>query len=116
MHSAAGPTRFSVASDRIAIEVACALPDRQLVLALEVPTGCTAGEALALSGIFGLQPVLDPAHCTIGIFGHEVGNDRILQAGDRVEVLRPLLDDPRERRRRLARQGATMGKRSAGDR
>jgi putative ubiquitin-RnfH superfamily antitoxin RatB of RatAB toxin-antitoxin module len=105
-----------VASDRIEIEVACALPDRQVVLALEVPAGCTAGEALALSGIFALQPALEPARCAIGIFGREVGNDRILQAGDRVEVLRPLLDDPRERRRRLARQGATMGKRSAAGR
>ncbi len=102
-----------MASERIAVEVACALPDRQVVLPLEVPAGCTAGEALAQSGIFALQPALDPARCGIGIFGEEVGADRVLRAGDRVEVLRPLLDDPRERRRRLARQGATMGKRSA---
>jgi len=103
-----------VAAERIAIEVACALPDRQVVLPLEVPAGCTAGDALAQSGIFALQPALDPSRCGIGIFGREVASDWILQAGDRVEVLRPLLEDPRERRRRLARQGATMGKHSAG--
>ncbi|HEY5559200.1 MAG TPA: RnfH family protein [Steroidobacteraceae bacterium] len=103
-----------MAAERIAIEVACALPDRQVVLPLEVPAGCTAGEALTRSGIFALQPALDPARCGIGIFGREVGSDERLRAGDRVEVLRPLQDDPRERRRRLARQGATMGKRSAG--
>jgi putative ubiquitin-RnfH superfamily antitoxin RatB of RatAB toxin-antitoxin module len=105
-----------VAAERIAIEVACALPDRQVVLPLEVPAGCTSGQALTLSGIFALQPELDPARCAIGIFGREVGSDLVLRDGDRVEVLRPLQDDPRERRRRLARQGATMGKRSAGGR
>lgn len=105
-----------MAAERIAVEVACALPDRQVVLPLEVPAGCTAGEALAQSGIFALHPALDPARCGIGIYGEEVGSGRVLRAGDRVEVLRPLLDDPRERRRRLARQGATMGKRSAGGR
>ena len=103
-----------MAAERIAVEVACALPDRQIVLPLEVAAGCTAGEALAQSGILALQPALDPARCGIGIFGQEVASDRVLRAGDRVEVLRPLLDDPRERRRRLARQGATMAKRSAG--
>ena len=103
-----------MAAERIAVEVACALPDRQIVLPLEVPAGCTAGEALTQSGIFALQPALDPASCGIGIFGQEVGSDRVLRAGDRVEVLRPLLDDPRERRRRLAREGATMARRSAG--
>lgn len=103
-----------MAAERIAVEVACALPDRQIVLPLEVPAGCTAGEALRRSGIFALQPALDPAGCGIGIFGQEVASDRVLRAGDRVEVLRPLLDDPRERRRRLAREGATMARRSAG--
>lgn len=103
-----------MAVERIAVEVACALPDRQVVLPLLVAAGCTAGEALAQSGIFTLQPALDPGNCGIGIFGQEVDAGRVLQAGDRVEVLRPLLDDPRERRRRLARQGATMGRRSAG--
>jgi len=103
-----------VAAERIAVEVACALPDGQIVLPLEVPAGCTAGEALTQSGIFALQPALDPARCGIGIFGQEVASERVLRAGDRVEVLRPLLDDPRERRRRLAREGATMAKRSTG--
>lgn len=100
--------------ERIAIEVACALPDRQSVLALEVAEGCTAQQALDASGIFALYPELDPAACAVGIFGHEVARDRRLRAGDRVEVLRPLTEDPRERRRRLAREGRSMGRRSAG--
>lgn len=91
-------------NERIAVEVACAVPHRQTVIALEVAKDCTAGQALEQSGIFALFPELDPAACAVGIFGHEVARDRRLQAGDRVEVLRPLAEDPRERRRRLARE------------
>lgn len=102
------------AADGIAIEVACAERDRQTVLALQVPAGCTAGEALALSGVLAQHPGLDPARCGIGIFGHEVSRDHVLANGDRVEVLRPLPEDPRARRRRLAREGKAMGGGSAG--
>jgi putative ubiquitin-RnfH superfamily antitoxin RatB of RatAB toxin-antitoxin module len=100
--------------DRIAIVVACAEAGRQTVLALEVPAGCTAGEAIERSGILARHPAIDAASCGIGIFGREVTRERVLAAGDRVEVLRPLAEDPRERRRRLARQGRSMNARSAG--
>jgi uncharacterized protein len=99
--------------ERIAIEVACAEAGRQTVLPLEVEIGCTAAEAIELSGILALHPAVDPANCALGIFGREVPPGRVLEAGDRVEVLRPLAEDPRERRRRLARQGRSMGRDSA---
>ncbi len=105
-----------MASERIAIEVTCAEADLQTVMALEVPIGCTAGEALDRSGIFARHPGIDPALCRVGIFGREVTREYRLREGDRVEVLRPLTDDPRERRRRLAQKGATMGKGSASGR
>ncbi len=114
MHSAVAPGRCSVAAEDIAVEVVCAEAGRQTVLQLRVAPGCTVAEALAQSGIFALHPGLDPARCGVGIFGREVAGDRPLCAGDRVEVLRPLLQDPRERRRRLARRGGTMGRGSAG--
>ena len=100
--------------ERIAIEVACAEADRQTVVALEVPVGCTAGEALLLSGVLARHPGIDARDCGVGIFGQEVPRERVLRAGDRVEVLRPLAEDPRERRRRLAREGRSMKAGSAG--
>lgn len=100
--------------ERIAVLVACAEAGRQTVIELEVPVGCTAGEAIEHSDILARHPALDPSACGIGIFGREVARDRVLAAGDRVEVLRPLAEDPRERRRRLARQGRSMSGRSAG--
>lgn len=101
-------------AERIAIKVVCAEPARQTILALDVEAGCTAGEAVERSGILAMHPGIDAAHWGIGIFGREVTRDHRLQDGDRVEVLRPLQDDPRERRRRLAKQGGTMGKKSGG--
>jgi putative ubiquitin-RnfH superfamily antitoxin RatB of RatAB toxin-antitoxin module len=114
MHSRAVHGKCSVGAERIAIEVACAEAGRQTVLALEVPAGCTAEEALGLSGILALHPAIDATACGVGIFGVEVPRSRVLQAGDRVEVLRPLAEDPRERRRRLAREGRSMNAGSAG--
>ena len=101
-------------TERIAIEVACAEADRQTVVALEVPAGCTAGEALLLSRVLARHPGIDARDCGVGIFGQEVPRERVLRAGDRVEVLRPLVEDPRERRRRLAREGRSMKAGSAG--
>ena len=100
-----------MAGERIAVEVVLAEAERQTVLRLELPAGTTAGEALAASGIFARHPGVDPARCAVGIFGREVARDRRLLDGDRVEVLRPLLQDPRDRRRQAARANR---KRSAG--
>ena len=104
-----------MAAERIAIEVACAEAQRQTVLPLEVPAGCTAGEAVERSGILALHPSINAATCGVGIFGREVPRERVLAAGDRVEVLRPLVEDPKERRR-LAREGRLMRRGSAGRR
>ncbi len=100
-------------AERIAIEVVCAEAERQTVIALEVEDGCTAAGAIERSGVFVRHPGLDPGVCGVGIFGREVARDQKLRAGDRVEVLRPLAEDPRERRRRLARRDVPVGGRSA---
>lgn len=93
----------------VAIEVACALPERQLVVPLEVPVGTTALEAVALAGIVAAFPevAIDPAR--IGIHGRLLGTRGLapaaryaVRAGDRVEVYRPLLADPKIARRRRA--------------
>lgn len=101
-------------AEPIAVVVACAEAGRQTLLPLAVPAGCRAWEAVERSGILARHPAIDAAACGVGIFGVEVPRGRVLAAGDRVEVLRPLPEDPRVRRRRLAREGRSMGARSAG--
>lgn len=85
------------------IEVAYAAPREQLIVSLRVPEGTTAAEAVDLSGIRVRFPEIE-AHPPLGIFSHKVEPDHVLGAGDRVEIYRPLIADPKEVRRRKARQ------------
>jgi len=96
--------------DTILVEVAYACPERQLILEVEMPRGTTAIEAVRLSGIEEQFPEIDLDANRLGIFGKLCKNDRPLNAGDRVEIYRPLLVDPRAARRELAAAGKSMGK------
>lgn len=96
--------------ETIEVEVAFALPERQLILKAEVPVGTTAIEAARLSGIEEQFPEIDLGRHRLGVFGKLCKPDRVLNAGDRVEIYRPLLVDPRTARRELAAAGKSMGK------
>lgn len=98
-----------MADDAIRVEVVYAAPDRQRLIELNVPAGATVMDAIRSSGLLMEFPGIDTTH--IGIFGEHVGPDRPLENGDRVEIYRPLIADPKEVRRELARQGRTMGRR-----
>ncbi|MGD8378017.1 MAG: RnfH family protein [Gammaproteobacteria bacterium] len=95
---------------QIAVEVAHARPERQLVLRLDVPEGTTVLEAVRRSGILERFPSIDLAHNRLGVFGKLVKPDQVLREGDRVEIYRPLVADPKEARRRRAAAGRTMGR------
>ena len=95
----------------IPVEVAYARPERQLILSVEVPSGTTAQEAIRLSGIEEEFPEIDLAKNRIGVFGKLCKPDRVLQAGERVEIYRPLTADPKQVRRELAASGKSLGKR-----
>jgi len=87
---------------RLNVEVAYALPDRQVLLALEVAPGTTVREAIEQSGIMQHFPALDTAGGRLGIFGKRVKRDAVLKDGDRIEIYRPLIADPKDSRRRRA--------------
>ena len=93
----------------IKIEVACALPDKQRIVRLDVESGCSARAAVEQSKIQEEFPDLDIANCQLGVFGLVVEDSQRLCSGDRVEVYRPLINNPRDSRRALAARGATMG-------
>lgn len=88
------------------VEVAYARPDRQEVIAVDVPEGTTALEAVRLSGIVELFPEIDPDSNDMGVFGKviKVPAKHVLRAGDRVELYRPLLIDPKQARLNRARK------------
>jgi uncharacterized protein len=97
--------------ETIEVEVAYARPERQLILKVEVPAGTTAIEAVRLSGIEEQFPEIELGKTRLGVFGKLCKHDRPLNSGDRVELYRPLVTDPRAARRELAAAGKSMGKR-----
>ena len=89
-------------ADAIAVEVAYALPDKQAIIPLRVPPGTTAREAVARSGIEKQFPGLQTEGADLGVFGKAVPPEHPLSSGDRVEIYRPLLIDPKEARKERA--------------
>ncbi|MCU0977466.1 MAG: RnfH family protein [Steroidobacteraceae bacterium] len=75
-----------------------------------VEAGTSVAEAVGRSGALGEHPELDPAALGYAIYGRAVRPDQAVEEGDRIEVLRPLVHDPKTRRRALAREGRTLGR------
>lgn len=86
----------------IDVEVAYALPDCQVIVALRVPAGTSAREAVRRSGLLQRFPAIDLRGGGLGIFGQRVSPNTPLDSGDRVEIYRALAIDPKEARRRRA--------------
>lgn len=89
---------------KIHVEVAYALPGKQAILGLDVPEGTTALEAAQQSGIADRFEGIDLENAKLGIFASVVSPRQVLREGDRVEIYRPLVADPKEvRKERAAR-------------
>ncbi|MGH8548539.1 MAG: RnfH family protein [Methylococcales bacterium] len=86
----------------MAIEVAYALPELQVVLSIDLEPGSSVKTAIECSGILERFPEIDLARNSVGIFGSVCGLDQRLTHGDRIEIYRPLVQDPKEARRRRA--------------
>jgi putative ubiquitin-RnfH superfamily antitoxin RatB of RatAB toxin-antitoxin module len=87
------------------VSVVYALPDKQIIQNLSVSEGCTVEQAVAQSGLLTRFPEIARTELHCAIYGRVVPLDRRLESGDRVELLRPLLIDPKESRRRAAARG-----------
>ena len=92
------------------IEVVFALPGRQELISLTVDPDTTVETAISLSAIGDRFPDEDFSSYQTGIWGKLVNRDHPLEEGDRLELYRPLLIDPRDARRKLALSGNSMGK------
>ena len=96
----------------ISVEVVYAAVDRQVLIRLQVPAATTVLGAVTASGIARQFPDLKPEQCPLGIFGKVVADPQLrrLEEGDRVEIYRPLLADPKEVRRLRAEKAAEAKK------
>ena len=91
----------------ITIEVGYAKPDDQLLLSLEVDEGTTVEDAVKLSGMLERYPEIDFDTIKMGVFGKVAKRDVVLKAGDRVELYRVLIADPKAARQKRADKAAT---------
>lgn len=90
---------------RIRVQVAYALPQRQWLVPLDVVAGTTAADAVEASGLPTRIPGFSACEHTLAVYSRPVASSYVLQAGDRLEILRPLLADPKQGRRERARRG-----------
>ena len=89
----------------IEVEVVYAREREQAIYRLQLDEGATVADALAASGIFGREPELDASGCKVGVWGRVAARTQVLRDGDRVEIYRPLLADPKQVRRKNAAAG-----------
>ena len=87
------------------VEVVYAAADRQTVRTLTLPPGSDVRAAIRASGLLNDFPEIDLARNRVGIFGELIDLGRPLEDGERVEIYRPLIADPKEVRRRRGRSG-----------
>jgi putative ubiquitin-RnfH superfamily antitoxin RatB of RatAB toxin-antitoxin module len=83
----------------ICVQVCHPLPGEPRLRELTMVEGSTVRDAVMASG---LLPQFDPDDCPVGIFGKKKAPDTVLRNGDRVEIYRPLVADPKDARRRRA--------------
>lgn len=90
--------------NRLKIEVVYALRDEQVLTALEVEEGVSVREVIERSGILRRYPEIELVPGRVGIFGKGVDLDSRLRDGDRVEIYRLLVADPKDARRRRVKR------------
>ncbi len=97
-------------SKLIEIEVAYALPWKQVLQPLKVPHGTTAEQAVLLSKICKVFPEINMLNNDLGVYGKLIKPDTILHDHDRVEIYRQLTVDPKEKRKTRAEKSTTLEK------
>ncbi|ART79610.1 RnfH family protein [Oceanisphaera avium] len=94
----------------IQVEVVYALPHKQVVVPLKVAKESQVEQVIIQSGILQQFPQIDLSHNMVGVFGRQVKLNSQLRDGDRVEIYRPLLADPKDIRRKRAEQAKEEGR------
>ena len=88
------------------VGVAYAAPARQAWLTVELPDGATVMDAIERSGVLKQFPEIDLEQQKVGIFSKVCKLDAVLADGDRVEIYRPIICDPKAVRRKAKPDGA----------
>ncbi|CND10431.1 RnfH family protein [Yersinia alsatica] len=88
----------------IRVEVVYALPERQYLRTVSLAAGSTVEDAINASGLLELRSDIDLTENKVGVYSRPVKLGDKVNDGDRVEIYRPLIADPKELRRQRAEQ------------
>ena len=102
--------------DQLEVEVVYHRPDFLFSETLQVAAGTTVDQVLKQSGLFAQCPELELELPAVGIYGRVVDKNHQVAAGDRIEVYRALLFDPKEARRKRAEEAAKKAPKKSGRR
>ncbi|MCB1799023.1 MAG: RnfH family protein [Gammaproteobacteria bacterium] len=105
-----GHARSTVVEPQITVEVVYARPGEQALEQLHVPANATVEAVIRRSGLLERFPEIDLASNKVGIFGKASALAATLNDGDRIEIYRPLIADPKEARKKRAAEGKVMKK------
>ncbi len=92
------------------VEVVYATPDVQRVVRVSFTAGLTAAQAVRRAGLLEEFPEIQASPLVLGVFGARVEENTPLAPGERVEICRPLKQDPRAMRWSVAEDGGVMGR------
>lgn len=95
---------------QITVEVVFAKPGEQALEQLHVPQSATIEAVIRQSGLLERFPEIDLKTNKVGVFGKAAALSATLNDGDRIEIYRPLIADPKEARKKRAAEGKVMKK------
>jgi len=97
-------------SSNINVEVIYALPKEQITFTISVEQGTTAQQAIEASGILAKYPEIELNKNKLGVYSRLIKLDTVMEDGERIEIYRPLIADPKEMRKRRAVKAKEEGR------
>lgn len=93
-----------------AVELAYATAAKQSLLSLTVDATATVEQIIQQSGMLAAFPEIDLSQNKVGIWSRTCKLNDVPKAGDRIEIYRPLIADPKDMRRRRAEKAKDEGR------
>ena len=87
---------------RISVLVVMALPGKSLSVSLSLEENADVASAVAIAEKDPVFSEVKFKECAIGIYGELCELSQKLSDGDRIELYRPIMEDPKEKRRKRA--------------
>jgi len=84
------------------IEVAFASPSKQMIFSVTAAETNTVQQVINESGVLNEFPEINLLKMSVGVFGKLCKLDAKVKAGDRIEIYRPLVQNPMDARRNRA--------------